>query len=295
MFRSVVTFAPGDRSVGGGNRGSRRAPSAATLPRGCRTPLHLQARPPPRLPTACEARPPGPARGAPPRPGPACAAGPSRTGAPATDERECQDGHDVELHAAGRTMTSVRPAVMADLRQVCRTASTAFVDDPAAALVLPRARRLPRQRCRDVRVPRRPFDHPRVHVHHRRLRRRSGSSSRPAGPRCTPTRSPTRCRRAPSCSPASRRWVRRSRCRPRPSRTGTSTCWPRTRTGSATGSGRRSSTRSARSAAATGCRCTSRPRSTENVAYYSHLGFRVRSEWDVPPDGPHMWGMIREP
>lgn len=32
----------------------------------------------------------------------------------------------------------------------------------------------------------------------------------------------------------------------------------------------------------------------ENVAYYSHLGFRVRSEWDVPLDGPHMWGMYRD-
>lgn len=32
-----------------------------------------------------------------------------------------------------------------------------------------------------------------------------------------------------------------------------------------------------------------------NVAYYSHLGFVVRSEWDVPLDGPHMWGMIRPP
>lgn len=35
--------------------------------------------------------------------------------------------------------------------------------------------------------------------------------------------------------------------------------------------------------------------STQNVAYYNHLGFRVRSEWDVPLDGPHMWGMIRDP
>jgi GNAT superfamily N-acetyltransferase len=32
-----------------------------------------------------------------------------------------------------------------------------------------------------------------------------------------------------------------------------------------------------------------------NVAYYSHLGFTVRSEWDVPLDGPHMWGMLRRP
>jgi GNAT superfamily N-acetyltransferase len=32
-----------------------------------------------------------------------------------------------------------------------------------------------------------------------------------------------------------------------------------------------------------------------NVAYYGHLGFTVRSEWDVPLNGPHMWGMIRQP
>ena len=29
----------------------------------------------------------------------------------------------------------------------------------------------------------------------------------------------------------------------------------------------------------------------ENVAYYRHLGFEVRSEWDVAVEGPHMWGM----
>lgn len=34
---------------------------------------------------------------------------------------------------------------------------------------------------------------------------------------------------------------------------------------------------------------------TANVAYYGHLGFRVRSEWDIPLDGPHMWGMLLEP
>jgi GNAT superfamily N-acetyltransferase len=48
------------------------------------------------------------------------------------------------------------------------------------------------------------------------------------------------------------------------------------------------------------CRQEGRPMYLEtptavNVAYYSHLGFRVRSEWDVPLDGPHLWGMIREP
>lgn len=32
-----------------------------------------------------------------------------------------------------------------------------------------------------------------------------------------------------------------------------------------------------------------------NVAYYQRFGFRVRSEWDVPLDGPHMWGMQRNP
>lgn len=29
----------------------------------------------------------------------------------------------------------------------------------------------------------------------------------------------------------------------------------------------------------------------ENVAYYRHLGFAVRTEWDVDTGGPHMWGM----
>lgn len=29
----------------------------------------------------------------------------------------------------------------------------------------------------------------------------------------------------------------------------------------------------------------------ENVAYYRHLGFDVRTEWDVAEGGPHMWGM----
>ena len=36
-----------------------------------------------------------------------------------------------------------------------------------------------------------------------------------------------------------------------------------------------------------------RDRDDRNVAYYRHLGFIVRSEWDVPLDGPHMWGMFR--
>ena len=35
--------------------------------------------------------------------------------------------------------------------------------------------------------------------------------------------------------------------------------------------------------------------SLANAAYYGHHGFRVRSEWDVPLEGPHMWGMLREP
>ena len=29
----------------------------------------------------------------------------------------------------------------------------------------------------------------------------------------------------------------------------------------------------------------------ENVAYYRHLGFEVRSEWTVSAGGPPMWGM----
>ncbi len=31
-----------------------------------------------------------------------------------------------------------------------------------------------------------------------------------------------------------------------------------------------------------------------NVAYYTHLGFHVRSEFDIP-DGPHLWCMLRHP
>jgi GNAT superfamily N-acetyltransferase len=32
-----------------------------------------------------------------------------------------------------------------------------------------------------------------------------------------------------------------------------------------------------------------------NVAYYRHLGFEIRTEFDVATDGPHLWGMIRHP
>jgi GNAT superfamily N-acetyltransferase len=32
-----------------------------------------------------------------------------------------------------------------------------------------------------------------------------------------------------------------------------------------------------------------------NVAYYSHLAFRVTGEYDVSPDGPHMWSMTLPP
>jgi ribosomal protein S18 acetylase RimI-like enzyme len=36
----------------------------------------------------------------------------------------------------------------------------------------------------------------------------------------------------------------------------------------------------------------------DNVAYYRHNGFEVRSEWQLDTDldpGPHMWGMLRPP
>ncbi len=35
--------------------------------------------------------------------------------------------------------------------------------------------------------------------------------------------------------------------------------------------------------------------SLANVAYYTHLGITVRSEWDIPLDGPHMWVMLKPP
>ena len=37
---------------------------------------------------------------------------------------------------------------------------------------------------------------------------------------------------------------------------------------------------------------------TDNVAYYRHHGFEVRSEWDLATAherGPHLWGMLRAP
>lgn len=39
--------------------------------------------------------------------------------------------------------------------------------------------------------------------------------------------------------------------------------------------------------------CYLETETAENVTYYRHHGFEVRSEWDVPLDGPHMWGMLR--
>jgi ribosomal protein S18 acetylase RimI-like enzyme len=45
-----------------------------------------------------------------------------------------------------------------------------------------------------------------------------------------------------------------------------------------------------------GVPCYLETETEQNVAYYRHHGFEVRSEWDVAtPDsqGPHMWGMLR--
>jgi len=44
---------------------------------------------------------------------------------------------------------------------------------------------------------------------------------------------------------------------------------------------------------ADGLPCYLETETVENVAYYRRHGFEVRSEWDVPLGGPHMWGMIR--
>jgi len=42
-----------------------------------------------------------------------------------------------------------------------------------------------------------------------------------------------------------------------------------------------------------GLGCYLETATAENVEFYRRLGFEVRSEWDVPLDGPHMWGMSR--
>ena len=41
-----------------------------------------------------------------------------------------------------------------------------------------------------------------------------------------------------------------------------------------------------------GLPCYLETETVENVTYYRHHGFEVRSEWDLA-DGPHMWGMYR--
>ena len=46
---------------------------------------------------------------------------------------------------------------------------------------------------------------------------------------------------------------------------------------------------------ADGVPCYLETETPENVAYYMHHGFDVRTEWDVPSDGPQMWGMLRKP
>jgi ribosomal protein S18 acetylase RimI-like enzyme len=46
-------------------------------------------------------------------------------------------------------------------------------------------------------------------------------------------------------------------------------------------------------AEAEGLPCYLETETVENVAYYRRYGFEVRSEWDVPSGGPHMWGMYR--
>jgi ribosomal protein S18 acetylase RimI-like enzyme len=48
---------------------------------------------------------------------------------------------------------------------------------------------------------------------------------------------------------------------------------------------------------AEGVPCYLETETTDNVAYYRHHGFEVRSEWDVATNdsrGPHMWGMLRQ-
>ncbi len=47
-----------------------------------------------------------------------------------------------------------------------------------------------------------------------------------------------------------------------------------------------------------GLPCYLETETVENVAYYRHHGFEVRSEWDLSAGGdlgPHMWGMLRWP
>ena len=42
-----------------------------------------------------------------------------------------------------------------------------------------------------------------------------------------------------------------------------------------------------------GLPCYLETETVDNVGYYRRHGFEVRTEWDIPLDGPHMWGMLR--
>ena len=47
-----------------------------------------------------------------------------------------------------------------------------------------------------------------------------------------------------------------------------------------------------------GLPCYLETETSDNVAYYRHHGFEVRTEWDLRTEldpGPHMWGMLRPP
>ena len=47
-----------------------------------------------------------------------------------------------------------------------------------------------------------------------------------------------------------------------------------------------------------GLPCYLETETADNVAYYRHHGFEVRSEWDLATAherGPHLWGMLRVP
>jgi hypothetical protein len=101
--------------------------------------------------------------------------------------------------------------------------------------------------------------------------------------------------RRPTSPSASRRSAPSSTSTLLPSRTGTSTCWRPIPDWQRQGLGAAIIAPTAELCRQTGIPLYLETESVENVGYYSHVGFRVRSEWDVPLDGPHMWGMIRDP
>ena len=145
-----------------------------------------------------------------------------------------------------------------------RTATRGVRGGSAVPVVLPGRRGVRGGRAEPVRLPGEEVDLASAPPTSPPMRSQSGSTSCPAAPEPESSGERRRCRaRRPTSWRSSWRSARRCRRTRLPSCTGTSTCSPPTRTGSARGSARPSSLPSPRRAHPRACLCTSRPNRVE--------------------------------